>query len=985
MASGAPIVCGLLALSLLAPQSNLNGADVSLAADYDGKAIQAIRYEPVKQPLTSDELNRVLALRPGSQLHLDDVRAAIRRLYATGVYQDVEFGWEAAPGGVVVVIRTTEQWFVGPVEVRGKVKLPPSEGQLSNATRLELGTPFNDDDLDSAVKGIQGLMERNGLYRGSIQPKIDHDQEHQQISLTFQVDSGKRARMSEPKITGDLKLPPDEIAKAAKYKGLFRWKLATASNQQSGVQKIRKRYNKDKRLTANVVLDHVDYDETVNRLKPSIVANGGMQIQVKASGAKLSKGNLKKYVPIFDEEAVNRDLLVRGVANIRDYFQGKGYFDVDVDFQQRDVSTDLQEITYVITPGERHKLVKVEVNGNRYFQTEAIRERMFLQPAGKVILRHGRYSQGFVKRDQEAVRRLYDDNGFRDCKVTARVADDYLGKKGDVAVTMEIEEGPQYTVGTIGLDGVTRKDRAEILQRLASLPGQPFSENNVALDRDSVLALYQSSGYPDATFDWRIEPLAGRQQVNLTYVINEGQARFVRDVLITGMRTARMRLVRPNVRLQGGEPLSWTKMGEMQRGLYELGIFDKVDMAIQNPQGEIESKYVVYHLTEGHRYYVGVGFGAEVARIGGPQDSLDQPAGATGFSPRGSLEISRLNMFGLGHSVNFKSRYSSLDRRVSLTYLAPRYRNVDGRNISVTAQYDNTRDVRTFTAHSYEASFQLGQRFSKATTALWRYTWRDVVVDEKTLKINPGLIPLLSQPARIGMISASIFQDRRDDPVDAHRGIYNTIDLGLVDTHFGGNKNFVRFLGRNSYYKTVHKNMVLASNTQFGFLRPFSIGPDVDPAQYVPLAERLYGGGANSHRGFPDNQAGPRDLITGFAVGGNALLFHSTEVRFPFLSDNITAVAFHDMGNVYSNLGSISFRYHQRDKTDFNYMVQAAGLGIRYRTPVGPIRFDLAYSFNPPAFDGLKGSYQDLLLNKATVVPQRVSHIQFFFSIGQAF
>ena len=275
--------------------------------------------------------------------------------------------------------------------------------------------------------------------------------------------------------------------------------------------------------------------------------------------------------------------------------------------------------------------------------------------------------------------------------------------------------------------------------------------------------------------------------------------------------------------------------------------------------------------------------------------------------------------------------------------------------------------------------------FSKATTALWRYTWRDVVVDEKTLKINPGLIPLLSQPARIGMISASIFQDRRDDPVDAHRGIYNTIDLGLVDTHFGGNKNFVRFLGRNSYYKTVHKNMVLASNTQFGFLRPFSIGPDVDPAQYVPLAERLYGGGANSHRGFPDNQAGPRDLITGFAVGGNALLFHSTEVRFPFLSDNITAVAFHDMGNVYSNLGSISFRYHQRDKTDFNYMVQAAGLGIRYRTPVGPIRFDLAYSFNPPAFDGLKGSYQDLLLNKATVVPQRVSHIQFFFSIGQAF
>ena len=116
----------------------------------------------------------------------------------------------------------------------------------------------------------------------------------------------------------------------------------------------------------------------------------------------------------------------------------------------------------------------------------------------------------------------------------------------------------------------------------------------------------------------------------------------------------------------------------------------------------------------------------------------------------------------------------------------------------------------------------------------------------------------------------------------------------------------------------------------------------------MPLPERFYGGGSSSHRGFPDNQAGPRDLKTGFALGGNALLFHSTELRFPFLGDNITGVFFHDLGNVYSDLGSISFRYKQRDLTDFNYMEHAVGFGVRYRTPVGPIRLDLAYSLNPP-------------------------------------
>jgi outer membrane protein assembly factor BamA len=182
--------------------------------------------------------------------------------------------------------------------------------------------------------------------------------------------------------------------------------------------------------------------------------------------------------------------------------------------------------------------------------------------------------------------------------------------------------------------------------------------------------------------------------------------------------------------------------------------------------------------------------------------------------------------------------------------------------------------------------------------------------------------------------------------------------------------------------------LVLASNTEFGVIRPFSIAPAItgtDRDNYIPLPERFYGGGTSSNRGFPDYQAGPRDLKTGFPVGGNALLFHSTELRFPLIGDNIPGVLFHDMGNVYSNLSSISFRFHQRDLQDFNYMVQAVGFGIRYRTPVGPVRLDLAYSLNPPTFKGLKGTYLDLINNRAVQAIQSVSKFQFFISIGQAF
>ncbi len=387
---------------------------------------------------------------------------------------------------------------------------------------------------------------------------------------------------------------------------------------------------------------------------------------------------------------------------------------------------------------------------------------------------------------------------------------------------------------------------------------------------------------------------------------------------------------------------------------------------------------------EGHLYTIGVGLGAEITKIGGSATSVSNPNGVTGFAPRFELQLSRLNMWGLGHTVNFDGRYSTLDRRVSLIYAAPRFRNVDGRNITVTALYDNTRDILTFTAVKYQGVAQVSQRLSKATNLLFRYSWTDDRIDSGSLKINPLLIPLYSQPSRVASFGANLVQDRRDDPSDAHHGIYNSLDVAFASHDFGGNRNFLRFLGRNSYYKQLPKSLVLASNTEFGMILPMSTG-GISTTTYIPLPERFFSGGESSIRAFAMNQAGPRDLETGFPLGGDALFYHSTELRFPFIGDNIDGVLFHDMGNVYTSLGAVSFRVHQKDLQDFDYMVHAAGFGIRYRTPLGPLRVDLAYAINSPTYYGLQGTYDQLLFGGATKTVQNSGHFQFFFSIGQAF
>jgi outer membrane protein assembly factor BamA len=276
-----------------------------------------------------------------------------------------------------------------------------------------------------------------------------------------------------------------------------------------------------------------------------------------------------------------------------------------------------------------------------------------------------------------------------------------------------------------------------------------------------------------------------------------------------------------------------------------------------------------------------------------------------------------------------------------------------------------------------EGSTQVSQRLTRATTVQLRYIFRYVTISE--LKISPGLVPVLSQPDRTGAVSVSFFQDRRDDPINSHRGYYNSLDLGLSLRAFGSVTDFTRMLFRNSTYHRLTKDLTLARSLQFGYTQRIGGQPE------IPLPERFFSGGASSHRAFPDNQAGPRDLETGFPLGGNALLFHQTEIRFPLIGDNVGGVLFHDLGNVYSDISQISVRYNQRDLTDFNYMVHAFGFGIRYKTPVGPVRFDLSYSPNSPRFFGFSGTTEELINNQGMQINQRINVIQFHFSLGQTF
>lgn len=983
----------------------LSAADAQISK-YEGRPIADIQFSPEHRLHPDDLAGALPSLRKGGPLRARDVASAIDGLFATGMFEDIIVEAEPAGDGVLVRFRTKSAWFVGGVTMHGKLVTPPNRGQVVNAAQLSLGTPFRDEDLDRAKDAVKQLFVSNGLYDVEINPRVERRDDTQEVFIIMDVKEGKRARYSEPRIHGERLLSDNTIIKATGWRLplIHSWRRVTEATTRKGVQGVLGRYRKDDRLKAEAELQKMEYDEKTHKVKPILEINAGPKVKIEAVEAKVSKRVMKRYVPVYQEGAVDNDLLTEGKRNLRDYFQSQGYYDVDVDFRVLPAENNVERIEYAISRGPRSKLERVTLAGNNYFSTTDIRERMFLQPAS-LRLRHGRYSEAFRLKDEENIANLYRSNGFRDVKVASSVERDYKGKPGQLAVTVTVEEGPQWFVDKLTVEGMTQLEQKEVAPLFASIEGQPFSEVNLASDRNEVLSAYFRLGFPEATFraTWVQSTVPNR--INVVYTVNEAQRKYVREVVTTGLKSTRRSIIEKNMTLRAGDPLSPIRQVDIQKRFYDLGIFARVDTAIENAEGNTNHKYVLYNFEEANRYTVNMGLGAQLGRFGTPsRTSVASPGGTTGFSPSASVDVSRINFLGLGHVITLRSLYSSIEKRGSLSYLAPRFRNVDGRNVTFTALYDNTLNVQTFASRREEASVQMSQQFSKWSTGLFRLAYRRVSVTNVIIPVL--LVPQFLQPARIGIVSANFAQDHRDNPADPHRGMYNTFDIGLSAKFFGSQRSFARALARNATYHKLTRTVVLARQTQFGIITPFAAPPGVTAQQSVPLPERFFGGGADSLRAFPFNQAGPRDtgtqLVasgpssqpTGFPLGGNALFVNNVELRFPAIGDNIQGVLFHDMGNVYSSIGNMSLRFRQRDLRDFDYTVQAAGIGVRYRTPVGPIRVDFAYSINPPSYIGFSGTPAQLLqcnpeLSKLPGFCQgtrrRTSHFQFFFSIGQTF
>ena len=978
------------------------------------------------------QLKDLIEAQNGQPLDRQKLRRTMRSLYATGRFSNIQVEVErVGKDEVTLEFAVTPNYFIGSVTAIGAPrKQRPTNGQLVDSSKLELGQLLTQAKIGQAILRMKTVLEVNGFYQAKIGESERLDAKLQVAHIHFEITPGQAAHVGQLVIEGDSGYTPQEIAQLSK---LEPGRTVTEDGLTKALQRLRKRYTKGDRLESQISIVDRKYHADTNALDLVIRIERGPTVDVRVEGASISKSTLKKSVPIYEEHAVDNDLLNEGRKNIRDYLQTQGYFDAKVNFKEQ-YTDDHQNLNviYDVDRGDKHDVAKVGfdikpgtyiASGKTppYFERSELRERLQVQSKSDAVIQgrlrhalrslattHGRFSQALMNDDIQNLIALYQASGFLQAKVSAAVDDNYLGQPGNIAVTYHIDEGPQTRVGKVTIEANTAFNTDSLLSQLNTVHGQPYSTANVENDRELLLNLYFDKGFPNVQVDNKTTPTPGQaNSVDVTYVVDEGEQFFVDRVLMSQLRYTKPEVVERQFAIKPGDPLSQSLMSKTQANLYDLGVFNEVKMGIQNPDGDAKYKDVLMQLQEARRWTFDYGFGLE-ASSGQPsqqdcqklaeegQNSVACSQGRYGVSPRVSFDLSRINFRGRAHTLTLQTSIGRLEQRGLFSDEVRRFFDKPNWVFSFTTFYDNSINVTTFTSERLEGALQLQQTYSRVTQFLYRIQYR--YVKASNVVVSPDQIPIYSAPVRVGIPGFTWIRDKRDNIIDSHNGNYTTFDMGVASRYFGSQANFARFLVQNSTYVPFKRKTVAGETTMWVFARNTQIGIAEPWANTViPLPERFLAGGADSLRGYALNQAGPRDLTTGSPLGGNALFINSLELRtpplgLPLLANNLSFEFFNDIGNVFASVTDMAhglFRFYQPNATqcgtnpaycNFSYMSNAVGSGLRYRTPIGPVRVDFGYNLNPT-------TYPLALTNNGvtTYTAERTRRLNFFFSVGQTF
>lgn len=651
---------------------------------------------------------------------------------------------------------------------------------------------------------------------------------------------------------------------------------------------------------------------------------------------KLRSEDVEAALKVRPHTILDAEKMRRGVADAKKLYEEKGYLDATITPKMEPIAGAPNEIalTYVVDEGKIVRIQEIEIEGNTAFSDRKLKRQMTTSEENLIsrFTGAGVLNAEALKTDTERLTAYYYDDGY----ITVRVDEPKVERRDDgLYVTVKISEGDQFDVGTVDFAGDVRTD-LDLQKDLDLKSGDTFRSSKLRQDILKLTDRYGDVGYAFVNIEPETEIDQDKKTVDIRYKIDQGPEVTIDKIVITGNTKTHDKVLRRELKVQEQERFSGTKLKKSRDALNRLGFFQEVNLTTQRGRSE-EKLNLQVDVKEGQTGSLTAGAGFSSA------DSLL-------FNAR----VQENNLFGRGYRAVLNADFGSVRQNFVGSFTDPWLFG-----IPLTATLDAFRwrlDYDEFTRGGTGAGFRLLYPLTAlGYEKIWggwsldevrvgaEYRFEDAEISDISLRSPPTVVASEGR-SLTSSIRPIISRNTLNSFFDPTRG--SAQEFSIEYAGLGGQSEFIKIDARTRHFWPIYKSpswgtFVYSIAGQVGY----GVGFDGVIDDELPLFERYFPGGINSIRGFAVRTLGPResvfdaqgDEINTDPVGGSRQIVVNNEIIFPIVEPlGLKGVVFFDAGNAWLNSEGW-------DVADMRY---AAGAGVRWQSPLGPIRIEFGVPLN---------------------------------------
>jgi outer membrane protein assembly complex protein YaeT len=935
-----------------------------------GRPITSVVAAGERAPVTAPDVLALIDTHVGAPLAMVDVRESVIHLSSIGRFDRVDVEGRADGAGVAVTYRLVETRRVARVDLRGNLAVAKRRIRQALGNRVN-GVP-TPDRLASGDRAIRALYESLGYFDVRISSTLQDQPNPIRSRLVYTIDAGPRATIGRIDVTASG-VSQDEVLTRLRLTSGQPW---DAPRLEERAQRLTTTLREQGHYEASITWG-IQRRDGAGIVDITVDAVAGPLVDLVFDSPEVPARRLREFVPIAREGAVDEDLLEDSKRRIEIWLHGEGYARATADYERTELQDRLQ-VTFRVRRGPLFQVQDVDIDGVEAGRLAEVRPLVPLE-------RGAPYSEETLANGAAAILQYYQVRGFASARVETALTEMAGSDQPTLHVVRPriiVQEGDRTVVSRILINGAVHEPEPSLRGLIGLRPGTAFYPPQVIADRNAVTAYYLNRGYRDVRVD--VIPRASTEPnaIDVSFEITEGEQFTVGHVLIAGNTRTSTATITREVGLTPGAPLGVEDLTGAQQRLNALGLFRRVSVdELPKPGHRVTD--VAINVDEAPVTNIDYGIGLEGGRRLVRDPSSDAAVEKVEIAPRGSFTIGRRNLWGKNRSVTLFTRFSLRDRggseaepesdasafyefRVVGNYREPR---VFGTTADAQVNGFVEQGVRSsFNFARQGVSAETARRLTPRLTAVGRYTFgKTRLFDQRVAADEKPAIDRLFPQVRLSTLSAVLVHDTRNDPLDPSTGYIANMETDFAMRVIGSEVGFIKTFVQGLVYRRVPsaRRVIVAAGTRLGLATGFASvqtpsGGESQNIKDLPASERFYAGGSTTVRGYALDRLGDDATIDsdGFPRGGNALVIFNAELRFPVWG-SFGGVTFLDAGNVFARVADF----------DLSRIKPAVGAGVRYRSPIGPIRVDVGFKLDPREFGN----------------GEREGRWEFHVSLGQAF